>query len=662
MRVVVALGGNALLRRGQPMSVANQRENVRTACDRLAPIAAQHELVVSHGNGPQIGLLALEEAAYEETPDAPLDVLGAETQGMIGYLIEQELGNRLPFEKPLATLLTMIEVDPDDPAFGDPTKPIGPIYTSEEAEKLARRTGLGVQTRRRQHAAGRAVADTAADLRTPADPVAARPGLRRDLRGWRRHPDLLRGRPQLRGVEAVIDKDHASGLLARDIGADVLIMATDAPGRLRVVRQARPARDHAGASRRARANSHGEFAAGSMLPKVIAACDFAARDRQARGDRRAHRHRGDARRHGRARASRPSTTASSTPTRDKEETMAFGVHSEVGKLRKVMVHRPGLEHSRLTPSNAEELLFDDVLWVTAPSSEHDAFCEVMRERGVEVFHAETAARRGARRSPTSRTGSAHTSSTSARSASRAADRAREWVETADPAQVADFLIGGITKADVEQDVGLVWESADPTSMLLPPLPNFLFQRDPSCWIYDGVTFNPMTKPARMPESMIVEAIYRFHPMFAAEQFPIWLGGADEDWGRAHVEGGDVQPIGNGAVMIGMGERTTPQAVLWIARELFRAGSAHARPRGAPPEVPQLHAPRHGHHDVRPRSRHAVPAGRLRRARVGDPTRRHARRPRRRGAAGHAARAHGAGARRLRDARRRDRRRLVRGRA
>ena len=103
-------------------------------------------------------------------------------------------------------------------------------------------------------------------------------------------------------------------------------------------------------------------------------------------------------------------------------------------------------------------------------------------------------------------------------------------------QVADFLIGGITKSDVEQDVGLVWESADPTSMLLPPLPNFLFQRDPSCWIFDGVTLNPMTKPARKPETMIIEAIYRFHPMFAAEQFPIWLGGADEDWGRTPRRG------------------------------------------------------------------------------------------------------------------------------
>jgi arginine deiminase len=126
---------------------------------------------------------------------------------------------------------------------------------------------------------------------------------------------------------------------------------------------------------------------------------------------------------------------------------------------------------------------------------------------------------------------------------------------------------------VAQPLGLVWESAASTTMLLPPLPNFLFQRDPSCWIYDGVTLNPMTKPARKPETKIMETIYRFHPMFTAEKFSTWLGGSDEDWGRCHVEGGDVQPIGNGAVMIGMGERTTPQAVLWIARSLFRAGSA-----------------------------------------------------------------------------------------
>ncbi len=252
--------------------------------------------------------------------------------------------------------------------------------------------------------------------------------------------------------------------------------------------------------------------------------------------------------------------------------MPFGVHSEVGTLRKVMVHRPGLEHSRLTPSNAGELLFDDVLWVARAKAEHDMFAEVMRERGVEVFEAEKLLAE-ALAGPGARDWVCGHILSEREVGITAARRAREWAGTADPALVAEFLIGGITKSDVQRDVGLVWESADPTSMLLPPLPNLLFQRDPSCWIFDGVTINPMTKPARKPETMIMEAIYRFHPMFAAEKFPVWLGGSDEDWGRCHVEGGDVQPIGNGAVMIGMGERTTPQAVLWIARSLFGAGSA-----------------------------------------------------------------------------------------
>jgi len=138
MRVVVALGGNALLRRGQAMTAENQRQNVRTACLELAPLAIDHELVIAHGNGPQVGLLALQGAAYKEVPTYPLDVLGAETQGMIGYLVEQELGNLVPFDKPLATMLTMIEVDPADPAFQDPTKPIGPIYDKESADGMAK--------------------------------------------------------------------------------------------------------------------------------------------------------------------------------------------------------------------------------------------------------------------------------------------------------------------------------------------------------------------------------------------------------------------------------------------------------------------------------------------------------------------------------------------
>ena len=252
--------------------------------------------------------------------------------------------------------------------------------------------------------------------------------------------------------------------------------------------------------------------------------------------------------------------------------MALGVHSEVGTLRRVMVHRPGLEHSRLTPSNAEDLLFDDVLWVAQAKREHDAFCEVMRERNVEVLEIETLLAEALEK-PDARDWVVDHILDERRVGIGAAERGREWVDGSTPELVAEFLIGGITREDVDRDLGLVWESADPTAMLLAPLPNFLFQRDPSCWIFDGVTINPMTKPARQPESRIMEAVYRFHPLFAAEEFPIWLGGADEDWGNCHVEGGDVQPIGNGTVMIGMGERTTPQAVLYIARALFREGSA-----------------------------------------------------------------------------------------
>src|SRR6476660_9676625 len=141
MRVVVALGGNALLRRGQALSAENQRANARAACRALAPVALEHELVLSHGNGPQVGLLALQGSAYTAVDTYPLDVLGAQTEGMIGYMLEQELGNELPFERHIATLLTMIEVDREDPAMRDPTKPIGPVYTTEQATRLQAEKG-----------------------------------------------------------------------------------------------------------------------------------------------------------------------------------------------------------------------------------------------------------------------------------------------------------------------------------------------------------------------------------------------------------------------------------------------------------------------------------------------------------------------------------------
>jgi arginine deiminase len=254
--------------------------------------------------------------------------------------------------------------------------------------------------------------------------------------------------------------------------------------------------------------------------------------------------------------------------------MAFGVHSEVGRLNRVMVHRPGLEHRRLTPANAEDLLFDDVIWVDRAEQEHDAFVRVMRERGVEVFYAEELLAE-ALALPEARRWVLDHILNERMVGPQEARRAEETMISLSAVDWADFLIGGITKADLEREMpGLLYQVADPSSLLVPPLPNFMFQRDPSCWIYGGVTLNPMAKPARKPETMIVEAIYRFHPMFAADGgVRVWIGGVGEDWGRVTVEGGDVEIIGNGAVMIGMGERTSAQAVSLLARRLFEADAA-----------------------------------------------------------------------------------------
>jgi arginine deiminase len=261
-------------------------------------------------------------------------------------------------------------------------------------------------------------------------------------------------------------------------------------------------------------------------------------------------------------------------TEQLERAVSLGVESEAGTLRKVIVHRPGLEHTRLTPTNAEELLFDDVIWVKRAKEEHDAFVSVMRDRGVEVLEAEDLLSDvldmpEAREWVLDRVlDERHVGVYLARSG-------HEWGRTASASEVADRLIGGMTKHDLTEGAGLTYESSDLSELLLPPLPNFIFQRDTSCWIYDGVTLNPMAKPARRPETIFMEAIYRWHPMFAQNGgVKVWHGGVEQDWGRATVEGGDVMPIGNGAVMIGMGERTAPQAVTMIARELFKAGSAN----------------------------------------------------------------------------------------
>ncbi|HWK28358.1 MAG TPA: carbamate kinase [Solirubrobacter sp.] len=279
MRVVAALGGNALLRRGQALSADNQRENARAACRALAPLALEHELVVSHGNGPQVGLLALQGSAYTAVDTYPLDVLGAQTEGMIGYLLEQELGNELPFERHLATLLTLIEVDADDPAFGHPTKPIGPVYGDEDAARLRRDKGWAFM--RDGDAMRRAVPSPAPRrifgvhvIRTLLEQ-----GVIVICAGGGGIPTTYTDDPgpagrRLRGVEAVIDKDVASALLAIEIGADALLIVTDVDAvyadwgteRQRAIRSATP--DEL---------TTASFAAGSMGPKVRAACWFAER-------------------------------------------------------------------------------------------------------------------------------------------------------------------------------------------------------------------------------------------------------------------------------------------------------------------------------------------------------------------------------------------------
>ncbi|MGE5815557.1 MAG: carbamate kinase [Acidobacteriota bacterium] len=274
MLVVIALGGNALLRRGEPMTAENQRANVRIAAKAIAPIALEHQLVIGHGNGPQVGLLALQGAAYEKVETYPLDVLGAQTEGMIGYMIEQELGNLLPFERPFATILTMVEVDPQDPAFKDPTKFIGPVYPKDEADRLAQEKGWVFKQ------------DGDKWRRVVASPEPRRMFEMRPIKWMLEHNTIVvaaggGGIPtmydpgkdrQLVGVECVIDKDLASELLARELGADLFVMLTDADAvyvnwgkpTQQAIRRASPA-----------ALDAWSFAAGSMGPKVSAACRFA---------------------------------------------------------------------------------------------------------------------------------------------------------------------------------------------------------------------------------------------------------------------------------------------------------------------------------------------------------------------------------------------------
>ena len=270
-RIVAALGGNALLRRGEPLEVNLQRANIKKAAAALAAVAGSHELVVTHGNGPQIGLLALQAAAFGGIEPYPLDVLGAESEGMIGYLLEQELRNTLP-GRDVATLLTEVVVDPADPAFGHPTKPIGPVYSEEEARRLAAAHGWAI------------AADGKGFRRVVASPEPIKvvelvtiqllidAGVLVVCTGGGGIPVAI-AHGVLRGVEAVIDKDLAAARLAQDIHADMLILLTDVPGVFRelnrpdsMIHEAQPAELRSM-----------RLPAGSMGPKAEAACRFVER-------------------------------------------------------------------------------------------------------------------------------------------------------------------------------------------------------------------------------------------------------------------------------------------------------------------------------------------------------------------------------------------------
>lgn len=253
----------------------------------------------------------------------------------------------------------------------------------------------------------------------------------------------------------------------------------------------------------------------------------------------------------------------------------YGVYSEVGKLRKVIVHRPGLEMRRLTPTNCKDLLFEDVIWTQQARHDHDIFAALMRdEYGIQVLYVhelleDVAAGENGRSYILDRkltpnevgVGGAH--------------ELRAWMEEMDPQTLVSHLIGGITTSELTADLRTRAQQVyGDSEFVLPPLPNQLFTRDSSCWIYNGVTLNPMFYPARRQETLHLAAIYKFHPEFQKDSFHIWWGSPDAAHGSAALEGGDVMPVGNGVVLIGMGERTTYQAVSQVALELFRHHAAH----------------------------------------------------------------------------------------
>jgi arginine deiminase len=252
---------------------------------------------------------------------------------------------------------------------------------------------------------------------------------------------------------------------------------------------------------------------------------------------------------------------------------ALGAHSEVGTLRTVIVHRPDSAHERLSPTNSHELLFDDVIWVRRAQEEFDVFVEVMRSKGTEVllFHellTETLEQPEAREWVLSRRVRPEDVTV------MFAQEVKDWMGAMPASELASRLTGGVTVQELPADiVATVGRAMQPTAFVIAPLPNQLFTRDTSAWIYGGVSLNHMYWPARQHESLNVEAVYRFHPRFRDAGFPIWFGGVDHDWGTASIEGGDIMPVGDGVVLVGQGERSRATAVSILAKNLFAAGAA-----------------------------------------------------------------------------------------
>lgn len=271
---------------------------------------------------------------------------------------------------------------------------------------------------------------------------------------------------------------------------------------------------------------------------------------------------------------------------------AHGVHSEVGRLRKVLVCSPGLAHERLTPTTSDDLLFDDVMWVESAQRDHEDFVGKLTERGVEVVElhdllADTMV------IPEARDWLLDRKIVPNLVGLGLVEGTRAYLDTLTPAELARFLIGGLSTADLPDDYRTDYvslargETHDAREYLLPPLPNTLYTRDTTCWIYGGLTLNPLYWPARKEETLLMKAVYSFHPGYRAST--VWWGDPEQDWGQASLEGGDVMPVGGGTVVVGMSERTSRQAITQLARALFDAGAAE---RVVVAGMPKLRAAMH----------------------------------------------------------------------